>query len=368
LVRKTARDRRILALQQKIEQFRALLLFSRSYDREQRLELDNLSNGLPDWTNKQLAELESALTEDINPLVAILKPRRPLDYYAGLIADSGVVEGGLLFVPKWQLRDFFAGINDVLKGLDRHPEHTLVSFDVHGLYPRGTRGEVRILEAALFEDMCALFNRAIGLFADAAAPNASKPLIKECAALRRATVLAAFYTVEAYLNSIAFDFLINQATGASVQDLERITEWDSQRNRERLVSFREKLLRYPKIILKLEHPPLQENNCPEMKFLLEESKAFRDAIVHANPRPGPRGISASKELLFWRIGSVTPVSAGRGQSRSDGQNTEELWVKTIDSAIVLLEKLETVIHGNTSRLFWLQRRGPDGLFSASVFD
>ncbi len=368
MARNTARDRHIVALRGQIEQFRALLLFSRSYDKEQRVELDNLSDGLSDFTNRQLDELRSALAEDIKPLVAILKPRRPLDYYAELVANSGVVAGALLFVPKWQLRDFFAGINDVLMGLDRHPEHTLVSFDVHGLYPPGTRGEVRILEAALFEDMCALYNRAIGLMAKVAEPNAPKPLIKECAALRRATVLAAFYTVEAYLNSIAFDFLINHGRGASAQDLERITEWDAQRNRERLVSFREKLLGYPKIIMKLEHPPLQENNCPEMKFLLEESKSFRDAIVHANPRPNPKGIAASKELLFWRIGSVTPVSAGRGESRNDGQGTEELWVKTIDSAILLLEKLETVIHGNTSRLFWLQRRSADGLFAASVFD
>jgi hypothetical protein len=65
---------------------------------------------------------------------------------------------------------------------------------------------------------------------------------------------------------------------------------------------------------------------------------------------------------------VTPVSAGRGDSRSSGEDTEELWMKTIDSAIVLLEKLEATIHENGSRLFWLQRRGSDGLFHASVFD
>ena len=44
------------------------------------------------------------------------------------------------------------------------------------------------------------------------------------------------------------------------------------------------------------------------------------------------------------------------------------WAEIVDNAIVVIEKIETLIHGNRDRLFWLHRRSPSGPFPPEVFD
>ena len=163
----------------------------------------------------------------------------------------------------------------------------MLSFDVNALNRVAHPIELRILEAALFEDMCVLFNRGWALHEASGIKPLDKRELNEQAALRRAAVLASFYLVEAYLSSIAFDYLVDHASDPRTSDTDKITEWDHVKDKQRLVAFRDKVLHYPRIILGLPHPPLQENNCPEVKLLLTEAKQFRDAIVHANPRPDP---------------------------------------------------------------------------------
>lgn len=213
-------------------------------------------------------------------------------------------------------------------------------------------------------------NRAWSIRHEASKPDAPKVLIKEESALRRGSALASFYFVEAYLNSIAFDHPVGHYDKLSPNDRDRITEWDHAKNKERLVSFRDKLLSYPRIVLGLAAPPLQENNCPEVKFLLEEAKGFRDAIVHANPRPAPFTQEPVKQVQFWRIGSATSIELMKG-GRSYGNpalGPVELWTSIVDNSIEVVEKIELLIHSNRERLWWMKRRGDDGSFPESVFD
>lgn len=348
-----------------LEHLHAVLVFTSEFHSERRVGLRMAKERLPKLTNHELDEFLAQTEKDIQVRVKALKPRLPLSFYAEFLRDVPIALDQWLFLPKWRMKQWFGVMENALSAL---PEHSLLSFDLHGIDPPGTRGEVRILEASLFEDMCALFNRGWDL-SPVAAARQSKPVIKECAACRRGAVLAAFYMIEAYLNSIAYDYLVANARKGPSDDMDKITEWDHKRDKQKLVSFRDKLLTYPRIILGVEHPPLQENNCPEMQFLLDDSKLFRDAIVHANPRTGNSPITErSKELYFWRIGSVTPVAFGKGTQLYSGEVAAEQWVKIIDSAITLIEKLERVIHSNTERLFWLQKRTEAGPFDLSVFD
>lgn len=348
-----------------LEHLHALLVFTSEFHSERRVGLRMARRRLPTLTNRELAEFVSQTEKDIQVRVDALKPRLPLSFYSEFLHDVPVATDQWLFVPKWRLKQWFGAMESALSTL---PEHTLLSFDLHGIDAPGTHGEVRILEASLFEDMCALFNRAWSLSA-VAAETRGKAVVKECAACRPGAVLAAFYMVEAYLNSVAYDYLLENAKKGPSADMDTITEWDHKRDRQKLVSFRDKLLAYPRIILGLDHPPLQENNCPEMRFLLEDSKLFRDAIVHANPRTGNSPITErSKELYSWRIGSVTPVAFGSGSQFFSGEAAAEQWVKIIDSAIGLVEQLEKLIYPNTERLFWLRKRTEAGPFDLSVFD
>jgi hypothetical protein len=238
-----------------------------------------------------------------------------------------------------------------------------------GILPAGHTSEIRIIEAALFEDMCAMFNWAWDLTPRCIRPAATKRDIKAAGAARRGTVVAAFYLIEAYLNSLAFDHVANHNDHLSEADLGKLTEWDYGKNRQRFVSFRDKLLGYPRIILGVAAPPLQENNCPEIAFLLRQAKNFRDAIVHANPKPDPNTLEVEKDLAFWKIGSCNPIfQADAGSSSSSQELETNLWMRTADNAIEVVAKIETVIHGDVSRLFWLTRRPEGGPFPESVFE
>jgi hypothetical protein len=105
-----------------------------------------------------------------------------------------------------------------------------------------------------------------------------------------------------------------------------------------------------RLIAGLEHPPLQESNCPEMNFVLEKSKSFRDAIAHASP---------------W---------SNIGDPKSDDKLSQLFQIHyedaehTVDNVLKLVRKIDRHVSPETTRLFWLRERADDGYFPASVFD
>lgn len=367
----TTSERKRLELRKLMAEYHALVVLSRQYSADMRRGRDQAIAMIPHRTNRELDENIAFLSEELAALRNFLKPTQPVSFYIDFVkrVEATLGRDQHLFLPKWQLSQFFRGLRD-LRHFEELPEHTLLSVDVHGISRAGEPGEVRILEAALYEDMCSMFNRAWALTPLAYRPDGPKAVIKEAAATRRAAVLAAFYMVEAYLNSIAFDHLTRHGKKLSGPNLDRITEWDHANAKERLVSFRDKLLSYPRIIMGLQHPPLQENNCPEVAFLLREAKEFRDAIVHANPRPEPFTNDSKKEMRFWRIGSATAFTYVTGDSATAAGNADppSEWIETVDCAIAVVEKIECLLHGDTSRLFWLKRRPAEGPFDPTVFD
>ena len=48
-------------------------------------------------------------------------------------------------------------------------------------------------------------------------------------------------------------------------------------HRAKAISFKDKLIKYPRIILGVQHSPLQPNNCPEMGFIIGKAKIVRDS-------------------------------------------------------------------------------------------
>jgi hypothetical protein len=229
------------------------------------------------------------------------------------------------------------------------PHHAQIGIDPEG---RGSRANVvRTLESTLFEDMCALFNlawayRDKGAKESEARPNKER---KTAFALFRATISAAFYFVESYINGLAFHYLASPGSPIDQKTEDYLSEWDSVRNRPKFIRMRDKLLQYPRVVLGLDHPPLQENNCAELAFIVTKAKQLRDSIVHASPISSPESLLPEKEEAVYSLRFA---------------DVEE----TVDNAIGLVSKIEAVVHGNLEFVTWLRRRGPDGLFSEEVFD
>ena len=172
--------------------------------------------------------------------------------------------------------------------------------------------------------------------------------LKQRGALKRAVVTGAFYFVESYLNGLAYDFLATTKRTLSEKELVMMTEWHTVRAEPRYVRFRDKLLHYPRIILDLEHPPLQENNCEPLAFLLDQIKRLRDAIVHASPVTfsGNDAMSAKEFAVF----------------DMDQRVTDEI----VDQTIALVRLLEKSVRGHDDFLDWLVERD-GGRFPEAAF-
>jgi hypothetical protein len=229
------------------------------------------------------------------------------------------------------------------------PYHTQIGFNPH--VPRYLPDVVaRTLEATLFEDMCALFNLA-RVYHDERVKiqSLAKKQLKTSLALYRATISSAFFFVESYINGVAFHFLAAAGSTVDQKTKDYLSEWDSARKRPKFVKTRDKLVHYPRIVLGASHPPLQENNCPELAFIVTKAKQLRDSIVHASPIEDPVSLVPEKEAALYTLEFIDVE-------------------KTVDSAIDLVSKIETLLRGNLEYIGWLTKRGPDGLFAEQVFD
>ena len=212
---------------------------------------------------------------------------------------------------------------------------------------------MRLLEASLFEDMCALFNSCRD--ADVQAPRelpvadmTRKIAVKRHAALKRATMSAAFYFVEGYINGLATSFMHGHGNTLDEKEKTLLTEWDASKSRYRSVSTRDKLVQYPRIITRSQFPPIDENNCPELAYFVTTAKDFRDAVVHASASLDPLKDYPRKETFF--------ISLDQGDVE-----------KIIDTAVGLVRRIEVLLHGEG--LVWLKDRDPaTGYFPDSVFE
>lgn len=235
-----------------------------------------------------------------------------------------------------ELREFFQDYARVWPDSRLMPAHARIFFDAHG---RETFGNVRILEATIYEDMAALWNLLHdrkGLNLDICTPKERKTYYALC----RSTVTAAVYFVEAYLNGLAFDYSTDHSTSLTEEEKGILSDFDFSKNRSRYLSLRDKFIKYQRIILQETHAPLQPNNFQPLKRLLEISESIRSPLAHPAPH---------KEIEIYWVKIETASDA-------------------VDSAIASVIRLESLIRGDLRRVLWLLKRSDGGEFSEKVFD
>jgi hypothetical protein len=236
-----------------------------------------------------------------------------------------------LLLPKYFLRQIFSHYERALPEFDSLPEHAHIAIRIGADIIPGEFG-YKILEAVLYEDLAALFNSAKRMRTQLSAKNISKETQKTHEALCRAAVTTACNFVEAYLNGIAFDYFLLNESNLDEKTKGILLDWDFKYNRTKYLSIREKALRYPRIVLGLSHPPLQESNCPELAFICDRAKVIRDSVTHPAPRKGSQMLGPDKEQ------EVFIVAFGEVE-------------RAVDSAVGAVRKIEAVIRGNEQRLF-----------------
>jgi len=329
--------------------YEVLYILINGVDAKVRKLFNATKANIPKLSRPQLKALREKLRQEIKELRSRYGAKALSEVYEMIVSESEKQPRPFLLLTKFEIeRKLFTHYERVYPGFHKLPAHARIGIDVHGTRPSRELVEIYILEVMLYEDMCALFNLAKRYEEMAAVPNSTKLVIKEVRALKHACVAAAFSFAEAYLNGIAFDFYIENDAKLSDNEKQMLTEWNIAAGRPRFVSLRDKFLQYTRIIKGLKHPPLQESNCPELEFFLDRAKLLRDSVTHASPKPGADWAKPVKERVYLdiEIGDCEMV---------------------VDTAIALVRRIETEIHGNEHRLDWLKNRGSEGLFDDSVF-
>jgi hypothetical protein len=325
----------------------AIVAFNYRYD-EAKAFLASVRDEVPTAPAKRLRHFRDYLKEKIAEASTIFGLRTKPSVFYKWLRENSAPEGKVAYISRGTIDIYFRNFTAGLFPLREFPAHVLVPVDFSAESYEEGKVDYYLAEAALYEDMCVAYNQAHDLEDIFRQKDLDRAKVKAHRCAVRTAVLSAFYFVEAYLNGIAYDFVLEEGKSLPDRDGEMLLECDLKNKKERWVSFKDKAYQYPKIILRLQHPPVTESNCPELKTLLFESKEIRDAIVHQSPRPIPGNAGASKVrwMVALSLNDATPI---------------------VDAAIAYVKRVNNEVGRHGIKLGWLLPRGSDGKFPPESF-
>jgi hypothetical protein len=321
-----------------------LLVLTSQMTISRKLNVENRREKIDYLDLKELRKFISDVKTDISNMRNYYGVKVPNSYIVDVIESIELVsKRKICFIAKFKLKEIFKNYHKVIIDFDDLPEHSKIGIDL-GFVREKPEGEHFILEAAIFEDMCSIFNLLKERLIKNDKVNKNKVDKKKNIALMRSAVLTVFNFVEAYLNGIAADYFFTNFANLDDKTKIILTEWDHIKNRPEYLSLKNKAQKYICIACNTTFLPLQETNCEELAFILEKTKAIRDSIVHPSSIHG-LGFK-EEELLKLQIDEVE---------------------KIIDVSIKLVKKIEKLIYGNEGRIRWLFERDKNGYFPEQAF-
>jgi len=328
----------------------AIVTFNYHYSAEDRNLLEAIRADVPTAPARQLRQYRDDLRGTVKNMVRKFGCKANPTKFAREFKETSRREPGrTLLLPKFEIDKIFTNYTDKWMPWDSFPPHVLVYLDFTGESYRPKQFDWKLPEASLYEDMCVAYNQALDAHKIASMLTVPVPEAKLAEFCLRTAVLSAFYFVEGYLNGVAFDYYVRNAKNISDEEAELLLEWNRKLGKEKWISLKEKLHKYPRIILGLQHPPLTETNSAEMKLLITTAKDVRDAIVHQSPKFDPTSEDVSskvRQFVHLRLGDVT---------------------QTVDAAVVLIKRLNGLLGKNGIMVDWLLERDGNGRFPEQAF-
>lgn len=314
--------------------YRAVMLLTRSITPELRYDIDETLRSI-DTTpgpalRREWSEMKIAITTAMRDYGVV----GTVEQLEALVRSAEERPGQVAMVWKGQIEEVFTKFGRALSAFDHLPQHARIGLDIHGV-----EGQLSwfLLEAALFEDLAALWNDAWEK-RDLRYPAVSKRELKHASALKRAAAKAAFGLLEAYLNGIAVDVLF---TRTDITDRDRAKLLERDGDRQFFLSLREKILQYPKIALRSVHPPLAESSSRAMQTVLATEVEVRHALIHPKFDREPSFL----ELPIERVGELC------------------------DAVVELITEIATCLGGDFGDIrLWLTYRGANGSFPEHSFE
>lgn len=219
------------------------------------------------------------------------KVRQAKNYYGVKYSDKEVVNeykriikttepGKTVHVPRTVYEEIFSRFGKIATGFQLAPVHS--SLELAGPPHDGYKEYLGFFtpETSLYESMAAQYNLYVSM-----EKSSDKSKIKTRVSCARSCIFLSLGFVEAFLSGLAQCVLISE-TVKDEKDLSLLLERDPRdASRKKFVSFRQKLLQYPRIATGSDVPILTESNCEPLKFILEVGKELRDSFAHPSGLP-----------------------------------------------------------------------------------
>jgi hypothetical protein len=238
-------------------------------------QIDDWLESFEQLSGPQLRSQWKRVAREINATFRRFGVKGSLEELHAIIATAENHPDNVYYVRKADLQRLLTKYEEALAVFTKLPPHAFIGVDVNGLIGALSW---HLLEAALFEDMAALWNATFEL-RDQIFPGPPAK-VKRASAFQRATLKSAYNLLEGYLNGIAADCLLLYGEMLSSEERSQLLEYDAARDRRQHLSLRQKLLQYPRIAARATDPLFQENSNIEMKGLLGLEDAIRHALIH----------------------------------------------------------------------------------------
>jgi hypothetical protein len=251
------------------------------------------------------------------------------------------------FVAKIQLDELFEHYDKIFPFYHTLPPHGRIVID----FENEVDGQINcaVLESMLFEDVAALWNHTLSQVRLHEHSDSDRAVFKFHSSLIRATIKAVFNFIEGYINGVGLDISLTMTHLLNAKDLAKVSEWDEAGEKIFMQSLRDKLTQYPKIALGLQHPPLNENKCVELRKILNLESELRHALIHPTPRKKTNELRGREEVF------LAPMSI------------EELG-EFCDLAVSLVLRINEVLDGKFGDASsWIVERDTRGFFPEWMF-
>lgn len=330
------------------QKYRMIIILTRATSLEDREYIDRHFSNINKLTKKEIQRLTPELEEKLAYLVGYYGWRGDQEFIDDLVEKENEGIQKLLYIPKYDLDSVFTNYGKSVNQYELLPPHTRIGIDLHRIYETL---ELILLEAMLFEDVAIQWNNYLKLIHE---DSQDKVNIKFRNSLNRSICKSVFNLIEGYINGIAFDTLYKN-DHIEDNDIAILSEYDSVREKNKFVSLRDKILKYPKIALKLDHPLFQENNSDELKMLLIYEQKVRHSLIH----PTPKCLFSDDDDENFIIKEQYYLSP------LDHIQLGEL----CDNVVKLISKIDESLDGLYGSVsWWLKRRNSDGFFPNDAFN
>ena len=268
---------------------------------------------LPDLNRPGRLELRALLRRNLREVRQHYGAKAPNSKYLEMLNEARRYPG-YAYLPKLFIdRELFSHYDRVFPRWPHIPSHALVVFDGQTLCP--TNG-LYVPEVVLLGDALQMLERARGLhkgIVDFRRRDVADQRLLQT--YLRATATAAFQTLEAYLNGIAYDCFQEHHDTLEVEEHDLLAEWNSKKRRRAFVTFERKMREYPSVASKAIGRTFDASDLECLEFIVEVGKSLRDAITHPSPFIDPR--TGQTEKTFWMVGGLGGYAACRRPSAAD---------------------------------------------------